>query len=408
MGKYEEKIPAWQLTRVRNKKWSMKQGIEAEKFILRHCWISVISRIRSWSLNFKSTKAESYSEVTLWKMIKDHTQYLLNKDHQHHRWQLQKSWDIISRLPRCAGQATDAVSAYDPGQNGRCTDVIENSKVRMSRFLDTSTKTRMAKIMVQYGRHSCSSWTKSVWSPFGRTVMGKAIWESPIWSTWLWENSKLGMSLCTSWKRIILICVCGWHKIGWKETKSWSDVETTQQRNRFGTTDIFPWSCILGLHSKTMWNKQRYCGQLQNHVWIRNFRGENWKITMLGKSVYLCVVLRYGRSCQEMCGTMLWVGRQDDSTTLQSLYSHASMTTTFKRRARILWIITKVYSNQGFRLVHYQKQKATAKLDPETITTTQQFYNFTMLRRHAWMTINLKKKKLVQLENCLQFAHTLL
>ena len=27
-----------------------------------------------------------------------------------------------------------------PGQNGRCTDVIENSKVRMTRYLDTSTK----------------------------------------------------------------------------------------------------------------------------------------------------------------------------------------------------------------------------------------------------------------------------
>ena len=26
-----------------------------------------------------------------------------------------------------------------------------------------------------------------------------------------------------------------------------------------------------------MWNKQRYCGQLQNHVWIQNFRRSNWK-----------------------------------------------------------------------------------------------------------------------------------
>ena len=32
-----------------------------------------------------------------------------------------------------------------------------------------------------------------------------------------------------------------------------------------------------------MWNKQRYCWQLQNHVWITNFPGENWKVTMLGK-----------------------------------------------------------------------------------------------------------------------------
>ena len=32
---------------------------------------------------------------------------------------------------------------------------------------------------------------------------------------------------------------------------------------------------MLGLHSKTIPNKQRYCGQLQNHVRIANFRGWN-------------------------------------------------------------------------------------------------------------------------------------
>ena len=31
------------------------------------------------------------------------------------------------------------------------------------------------------------------------------------------------------------------------------------------------------------------------------------KITMLGKSVYLFVVLWHGRSCKEMCGAILWV-----------------------------------------------------------------------------------------------------
>ena len=50
------------------------------------------------------------------------------------------------------------------------------------------------------------------------------------------------------------------------------DVESTQQRSRFGRTNIFLRSCILGLHSK-MRNKQRYCGQLQNHVRIANFCG---------------------------------------------------------------------------------------------------------------------------------------
>ena len=70
-----------------------------------------------------------------------------------------------------------------------------------------------------------------------------------------------------------------------------------------------------------MWNKQRYCWQLHNHVWIQNVRRSNWKITMLGKSAYFFVVLWYGRSCQEMCGTILWVSEQNDSTTLQSINS---------------------------------------------------------------------------------------
>ena len=60
------------------------------------------------------------------------------------------------------------------------------------------------------------------------------------------------MSLCSPWKRIILICVCGWQRVGWKETKSWSDVESTQWRSRFGRTNIFLCSCKIGLHSKTL------------------------------------------------------------------------------------------------------------------------------------------------------------
>ena len=60
------------------------------------------------------------------------------------------------------------------------------------------------------------------------------------------KSSKLGMSLCTSWKRIILICVCGWHKIGWKDTKSWSDVETTQKEVDLGEPTSFLDHVYLG------------------------------------------------------------------------------------------------------------------------------------------------------------------
>ena len=155
-------------------------------------------------------------------------QYSLNKDLQHLKWQQLKSW--ISS-PDCQVAMDKQQTQYRliPKWNGRCSQIIENSQIGVSRHLDSSTTTQMAKIMVQYGRPSRSSWAKSVWSSFGRTVMGKTIWESPI-EKHGWEKiSKLGMSLCSSWKRIILFCVCGWHKIGWKETKHLSDVVSTQQ-----------------------------------------------------------------------------------------------------------------------------------------------------------------------------------
>ena len=69
----------------------------------------------------------------------------------------------------------------------------------------------------------------------------------------------------------------------------------------------------------------------QNHVWIQDFRRSNRKITMLGKSEYLFVV---GRSCQEMCGAILWVDEQNDSTTLQSINSMPWRPSFQRRRKR--------------------------------------------------------------------------
>ena len=85
--------------------------------------------------------------------------------------------------------------------------------------------------------------------------------------------------------------------------------------------------------------KQRYCWQLQNHVWIQSFRKSNWKTTMLGKSVYFFVVLWHGRSCQELCGTIMWVGKQDDTTTLQSINSLHRWPPLQRRRNEICWRI---------------------------------------------------------------------
>ena len=59
-----------------------------------------------------------------------------------------KVMDIISRLPGCLGQAADASNiCLHPGKDGRCSQIIKNSQIGMSRHLDSSTTTQMASIM---------------------------------------------------------------------------------------------------------------------------------------------------------------------------------------------------------------------------------------------------------------------
>ena len=68
-----------------------------------------------------------------------------------------KIMDIISRLPGCDGEAADAVSAKTQVKMDDAHKLLKNSKIGVSRHLDSSTTTQMAKIMVQYGRPDCSS-----------------------------------------------------------------------------------------------------------------------------------------------------------------------------------------------------------------------------------------------------------
>ena len=68
-----------------------------------------------------------------------------------------KIMDIISRLPGCDGQAADAVSAYTQVKMEDAHKLLKIPQIGVSRHLDSSTTTQMAKIMVQYGRPSRSS-----------------------------------------------------------------------------------------------------------------------------------------------------------------------------------------------------------------------------------------------------------
>ena len=105
----------------------------------------------------------------------------------------------------------------------------------------------------------------------------------------------------------------------------WSFLGLDQKRGQSCGADDVNICRKPGMHSKTMSNEQRYCWQLQSHVWITNFRRENWKITMLGKSAYFFVVV---------------------STTLQSIYSMHRWPPFQRRRNEICWrIVTSMLLN---------------------------------------------------------------
>ena len=61
-----EKIPAWQVTKVRNKKEVIDEARNKGRKVHFASSMDLCHlKIRSWSLSIKSAKAESYSELTL-------------------------------------------------------------------------------------------------------------------------------------------------------------------------------------------------------------------------------------------------------------------------------------------------------------------------------------------------------
>ena len=214
------------------KKWSREQGIRAEKCTLRHWWISVILRIRSWNLSIKSTQAGSYSEVTLQKMTLVRMQYSLNKDHQHLKWRPQKSWTFYEGFQ----DVQDRQLMQYP--------LIQNQvKMEDASTLFKIPKSEWPEIWIRLPKHK---WPKS-WSSMEDSVvlldsnlyghplaglMGKAIWKSSI-GTRLEKSLKQWMLICQPRKRTIPISVCGRYP-------NWQAKQKTQ--NRLGK---FSWKTLI-------------------------------------------------------------------------------------------------------------------------------------------------------------------
>ena len=62
------------------------------------------------------------------------------------------------------------------------------------------------------------------------------------------------------------------------------------------------------------------------------------------------MVLWHGWSCKEVCGKRLWVGPQDDATTLQSIHSMHRWPPLQRRRNKICWRIVKRMLSNCFEM----------------------------------------------------------
>ena len=153
-----EKILAWDLTKVRSKSEVIDEA--RTKGAKVHC-ASLMDTCHFKNAELETKHQKCKGRVVLrGDIVKDDSgSYAVFTEQGSSASQMTaaKIMDIISRLPGCDGQAADAVSAYTQVKNGRCSQIVKNSKIGVSRHLDSSTTTQMAKIMVQYGRPNRSS-----------------------------------------------------------------------------------------------------------------------------------------------------------------------------------------------------------------------------------------------------------
>ena len=130
--------------------------------------------------------------------------------------------DIISRLLGCAGQAKSTISAYTPGKNGRCSQIIENSQIGMSRHLDSSTKHKWPK--------SWSSMEDPV-VPLERNLYGHPL------AGLLWERQ---------FEKILL-------QHGWEKVSNWECLFVHRQKRLFLSVFV---------------DDIKFAGKKQDHVYL--------------------------------------------------------------------------------------------------------------------------------------------
>ena len=153
-----EIISTWNLTKVRSKKKVIDEA-RTSGATVHFASLMDICHLKNAELEAKHQKFKG-RVVLRGDIVKDDSgSYAVfteqgssaspNDSSKNHGYHLQIAWLRWTSSRR-------SISVY-LSENGRCSQIIENSKIGVSRHLDSSTTTQMAEMMVQYGRPSRSS-----------------------------------------------------------------------------------------------------------------------------------------------------------------------------------------------------------------------------------------------------------
>ena len=273
-----EKISAWNLTEVRSK----REVIDEARTKGAKVHFCIINGHLSFEKSRLETKHQKYKGrvVIQGDIVKDGSgsyAVLTEQGSSASQMTAAKVMDIISRLPGCDGQAADAVSAYT---QVKMEDAHKPLKIPKSECPD---------IWIRLPRHK---WPKS-WSSMEDPVvpLERNLYGHPL-AGLLWEKQsekillKHGLEKIPNWeclfvhreKALFLSVYVDGIKLAGKKQNLDPMWKVLNKEVDLGETNIFLGSCILGPHSSTMRNKQRYCGQLQNHFESRISAGRVEKL----------------------------------------------------------------------------------------------------------------------------------
>ena len=254
--------------------------------------------------------------------------------------------DSISRLPGCRRTSSRRSIRYYPGSKWKMHQRYwKFQKVRMSRYLDTSTEAQMAKIMVQCWRSSCSSWPKSVRSSFGRTCYGKGNLRKSFCST-VGKRSQTGDAYSLNQEKGLFFSVYV------------DDIKLAGKKQNINPM----WKVLnkeFDLGEPTSFLDHVYLGCTQRECQINTDIVDNYR------NMFEC---RISAGAMENCQK-----QKPRWNLMPKLYLHGPM----------MW---KVMQRNAWKDIANMQGK--------------QLSNFSKSQRHAWMVINLKKRKMSQWENC--------